>query len=219
MRGIYRFFISRVLGGLVILVPLLVLGGVVVWALGVALQAITPVFAWLPDRSVSGVSLTALGAVGGLLAGCFLAGLFAETALLRYLGDRLERLALLVPGYALMKNVGANLVGVEAKHPAKTVLVRFEATNQLGFLMETLPDGRHVVFVPGVPSVLVGTLHLVTPDRVHPLNLSVSTALDALSRLGVGLGQRWASGTEGGQPANAAAASPSGVVQPPEEGP
>src|SRR5262249_1399752 len=147
--------------GLVILVPVVVLGSIVVWAFGVATKVITPVFEWLPDQSVRGVSLAALFAFGCLVAGCFLAGLLAETALFRRLGDRLERLALLVPGYALMKNVGANMVGIEARHPAKTVLVRFEATSQLGFLMETLPDGRHVVFIPGVPSVLVGTLHIV----------------------------------------------------------
>jgi uncharacterized membrane protein len=199
MRAIYRFVRSTILGGLVILVPLVVLGGIVVWALGIAHKAVTPVFEWLPDQSVVGVSLTALSAFGGLLVGCFLAGLFAETAVIRLLGDRLERLALYVPGYAVMKNVGANIVGVQARrHPAKTVLVRFEATSQLGFMMETLPDGRHVVFVPGVPSVLVGALHIVTPDRVQLLNLSVSAAYDALSRLGVGLGETWRPGTEAG---------------------
>ena len=86
-----------------------------------------------------------------------------------------------------MKNVGANLVGIEGKHPVRTVLVRFEASWQLGFLMETLADGRHVVFIPGVPRALVGTLHIVAADRVQVLAMSVSTALDALARLGVGL--------------------------------
>jgi uncharacterized membrane protein len=191
MRGIYRFAKSTLLGGLVVLVPLAVIGAIVGWAANLAVAAITPLLEWLPDRSLGGISLTVLSAVLALVGICFLAGLFAETALVRCLGDRAERLALYVPGYALMKNVGANLVGIEGKHPAKTVLVRFEATCQLGFLMETLKDGRHVVFVPGVPRALVGTLHIVTPDRVHVLAMSVSSALDALGRLGVGLGDTW----------------------------
>jgi hypothetical protein len=49
----------------------------------------------------------------GVVVGCFLGGLFAETALVHRLGKRVERLALFVPGYALMTSVGANLVGVE----------------------------------------------------------------------------------------------------------
>jgi uncharacterized membrane protein len=192
MRGVYRFLKATILGGLVVLVPLVLLGAIVGWAVGVALRVITPVLAWLPDQSVGGVSLTVLSAIAGLVALCFVAGLVAETAIIRHLGDRVEKLALLVPGYAVMKSVGANLVGVEGRHPIRTVLARFEASWQLGFLMETLPDGRHVVFVPGVPRALVGTLHILASDRVQVLAMSVSAALDALGRLGVGLGEVWA---------------------------
>lgn len=187
MQGIYRFLKATVIGGLLVLVPVVVIVAIVVWVVQVALKAIEPVFEWLPDRSVAGVSLTVLFAILGLLLVCFFAGLFAETAIIRRLGNGAERLALTVPGYALMKNVGANVVGIEGKHPARTVLVRFTASWQLGFLMETLVDGRQVVFVPGVPRALVGTLHIVEADRVQFLAMSVSTALDVLARLGVGL--------------------------------
>ena len=137
------------------------------------------------------MSLALLSTVLALVGCCFIAGLFAETALIRHLVDRAERLALAVPGYALMKNVGANLIGIEGKYPVRTVLVRGEATFQLGFLMETLADGRHVVFIPGVPRALVGTLHIVPADRVQILAMSISTTLDALGRLGVGLRESW----------------------------
>jgi uncharacterized membrane protein len=189
MSGVYRFLISTMVGGLVVVVPLLALLAVVGWAANLALSVIMPLFEWLPDKSVGGVSITVLAAVGTLVGGCFLIGLFAETAVVRFLGASAERLALSVPGYALMKNVGASLVGLEGKHPVRTVLVQIVASWQLGFLMETLPDGRYVVFVPGVPRALVGTLHIVAADRVQFLAMSVAAALDALGRLGVGLGE------------------------------
>ena len=191
MGGIYRFLKSTLVGGLAVLLPLVVLLAVVGWAADIALKAILPVFEWLPDKSVGGVSIAALAAIGSLVVGCFLAGLFAETAMIRFLGDRAERLALSVPGYALMKNVGASLVGIEGKHPLRTVLVQFPGSWQLGFLMETLADGRHVVFVPGVPRALVGTLHIIPADRVQVLAMSVPAALDTLGRLGVGLREAW----------------------------
>lgn len=191
MRGVYRFLKSTILGGLVVLVPLIVVGAVVAWAADLAFKTAAPVFEWLPDKSVGGVSLTVLATLAAIVLGCFIAGLFAETALVQQFGGLAERLALSVPGYALLKNVGANLVGIEGKRPTKTVLVRLEASSQLGFLMDTLADGRHVVFIPGVPRALVGTLHIVAPDRVQAVAISVSAALDVLARLGVGLREAW----------------------------
>jgi uncharacterized membrane protein len=191
MRAIFRFLRSTVVGGLVVLVPVTVVGGVVAWAVPILLKVIVPVFEWLPDKSVGGVSLTVAVALLSVVVGCFVAGLLAETAVMRRLSKGAEQLALFVPGYALMKHVGADVVGIERQQPVKTVLVRFEASWQLGFLMETLPDGCHVVFIPGVPRALVGTLHIIRADRVQVLTMSVSLALDVLSRLGVGLGQAW----------------------------
>jgi uncharacterized membrane protein len=187
MRGVYRFLKATLLGGVGVLLPLIALGAILIWAGNLAIGAILPMFEWLPDKSVGGVSLTVLVALLTLLATCFVTGLVAQTAIVSGLGDRAEKLALFIPGYTLMKNVGANLVGVEGKHPVRTVLVRFEVTWQIGFLMESLADGRLVIFVPGVPRALVGTLHIVAADRVQMLQMSVSTALDVLSRLGIGL--------------------------------
>jgi uncharacterized membrane protein len=192
MRGVYRFVKSTLIGGLVVLLPVVVIVAIVGWAVDLAVKLVEPLFARLPDKSIGGVSVVVLTAIVGVVLCCFLAGIVAETALVRGLGRRAERLALLVPGYALMKSVGANLIGVEGKRPVRTVLVEFPASWQIGFLMETLADGRHVVFVPGVPKALVGTLHIVPADRVQVLAISVSAALDALGRLGVGLGEDWA---------------------------
>src|SRR5260370_35367193 len=180
MRGVYQFLRSTLVGGVVVLVPVVVLGAVVGWAVDIALGLILPVFERVPDKSVGGASLAVLAAGGSLIGVCFVAGLIAEMAVIRSIRDRAEQLALFVPGYALMRNVGANLVGIESKHPLTTVLVRFEASWQLGIQMETLTDGRRVVFVPGVPKALGGTLHIIAEDPVPGPAVSVSAALDVL---------------------------------------
>jgi uncharacterized membrane protein len=191
MRGVSRFLKSTIVGGLVVLVPVTVLGAVLAWAIPMFLKIVVPVFDWLPDKSVGGVSLAVVVALISAVGGCFVVGLIAETALVRRLGTGADKLALFVPGYALMKHVGADVVGIERKNPVKTVLARFEASWQVGFLMETFADGRHLVFVPGVPRALIGTLHVIEPNRVQVLTMSVSSALDILSRLGVGFGEAW----------------------------
>jgi uncharacterized membrane protein len=191
MGGVYRFLKSTIIGGLVVLVPVTVLGAVLAWVLPIFLKIVVPVFNWLPDKSVGGVSFAVVAALIGLVGACFVVGLVAETAMVRRLGTGADKLALFVPGYALMKHVGADVVGIERKNPVKTVLARFEASWQVGFLMETFADGRHLVFVPGVPRALIGTLHVMEPNRVQVLTMSVSSALDILSRLGVGFGEAW----------------------------
>src|SRR5262249_44797384 len=99
MKRLYRFLKSTILGGLLILVPLIVLGAVSAWAIASAAHAASPLMQWLPDPSVAGVSLAFVIVVLGVIATCFLVGLFAQTALLRYFGDRAERFAMYIPGY------------------------------------------------------------------------------------------------------------------------
>ena len=137
MQSAYRFLKATIIGGLVVMVPVVALGAILVWATKTALEAIEPVFDRLPDKSFGGVSLALLSTVLALVGSCFIAGLFAETALIRHLVDRAERLALAVPGYALMKNVGANLIGIEGKHP-----VQNRACPQRSHLSARVPDGN-----------------------------------------------------------------------------
>jgi len=194
MRGIYEFFKSTILGGIIFLLPLVVACALIAWAVETFRKTVMPMLKWLPDMTVGGVSLTLLAVIVLATACCFLAGLLAETAYLRGLGRYAERVALSIPGYALMKSVGADFVGIEGKNAVKTVVVQFEASFQLGFLMDRLEDGRCVVFVPGVPRALVGSLHIIVADRVQMLELSIPAALDVLGRLGVGLHETWPTG-------------------------
>jgi uncharacterized membrane protein len=187
MRSVYLFLRSTVIGGLVVLAPVVIFGALLVWVVETVQKVLAPLLRWLPEKSVAGVSLGLLIVVLGLVMVCFVAGIFAQMAVIRRVSERAERYALFLPGYALLKNVGANMIGIEGKHPAQTVLVGSEGSWQLGFQMDTLRDGRHIVFIPGVPRALVGALHIIAADRVRPLPLSVTAALDALSRLGAGL--------------------------------
>ncbi len=98
MFGRFRILKATLLGGVVVLLPLVAVLALAGWAIGEAVSIIKPLFHWLPDQSVAGVSLTFAIAVAAILVLCLLAGLLAETALVRGLGKRAERLALNIPG-------------------------------------------------------------------------------------------------------------------------
>ena len=66
MRGVYRFLKSTILGGLVVLLPLIVVGALVAWAVGTARKAVMPILQWLPDKSIGGVSLALLTVIVGM---------------------------------------------------------------------------------------------------------------------------------------------------------
>jgi uncharacterized membrane protein len=192
VRFFYQFLKSTLIGGLLVLVPLALVGAIVVNVVLVVYEAILPALGWLRFDSAESAALAGLLTCLSVVGVCFFAGLFAETTLMRRLIERAERLVLAhIPGYALMKNVGENLVGVQAKDVRQTVLVHSQGHEQIGFLMDTLADGRKVVFIPGVPRALVGTLHIFPADCVQELNLSIASTLDALGKLGVGLHEHW----------------------------
>ena len=194
MGRFYRFLKSTILGGLLVLLPLGLLVAIAVKGIEIARDAIEPVFKMLPFKTVGGVSLAVLAAILVLLLACFLAGLLAQSALTRRLLGRVEHLILSrIPGYALMKSMGENLVGVEGKEGRTTLLVKLDDCWQIGFPMDTLPDGRRVVFLPDVPNAMTGSLHIFAPDRVEELALPISTALSTLGRLGIGLSEKWPS--------------------------
>ena len=52
------------------------------------------------------------------------------------------------------------------------------------FIIEKLADGRFTVFVPSVPTSFAGAVYILTPERVHPLNVPFTQAIKSISRWG-----------------------------------
>jgi uncharacterized membrane protein len=192
MHTILQFLKSTVIGGLLVLAPLGILGVIVVEAVQIGIRVVMPLIEMLPVKSVGGVSLAVMAAVVAIILLCFVAGLLAQMTLTQRLIKSIEGMILSsIPGYALMKNVGENLLGVQGKEGRKTVLIRLEHSSLIGFWMEQLPDGRVAVFVPNVPNAMTGALHLVAPERLEWLPVPIGNTLDCLNRLGVGLNREW----------------------------
>ena len=59
-------------------------------------------------------------------------------------------------------------------------------TSVLAMLVETLDDGRMVIFVPGAPAVTLGTIHLVPSQRVKRLETSTASLAAVVSQWGIG---------------------------------
>lgn len=185
MKRILQFLRTTLVGGLLFLVPIVVLLGVLGKALAVARKLVDPLAARLPVESVIGLRTPALLAIGIIVSFCFLAGLLARTAPALRTVRKLESAVLSnLPGYKFFKGMGESLLGVEKEGAYPVVLVRFDDNSRIGFRVDQLENGLVAVFIPGAPNPQSGSVYFMTPDRVTPADISPAAALKCLQRLG-----------------------------------
>jgi uncharacterized membrane protein len=187
MKRLLQFLRTTLVGGILFLVPIVVLGIVLGKALALVHKAVDPLAEHLPVESVIGLQTPLLLAIGVIVVFCFLAGFFARTALAQKLVSGLEAAVLShMPGYEFLKRMGESTLGIEKEGSYPVVRVRFDDASQIGFQIEALEDGLVVVFVPGVPNANAGEVYFMTADRVSPVAVPPARALKCLKRLGVG---------------------------------
>jgi uncharacterized membrane protein len=178
---------TTLIGGVVFLLPLIVVLVVLGQGLALTASAVKPVLALLPNQSVGGVTLASIAALTLLLLLCFGAGLMARAAAGKAFAERFEdKLQTLYPRYSVIKSMSQGLHGALGQQVLKPVLVTFDEHQQFAFDMERLDDGRVVLYVPGAPDAWSGSVLLVAPERVQPLDLDAGGLAKALQGLGVG---------------------------------
>jgi uncharacterized membrane protein len=189
MKRLIQFVRTTLVGGLLFLVPIVVLVIVLGKALALAHKIADPLATRIPVQSVIGLRTPMLLAIALLVLFCFLAGFFARTALARKIVSGLESAVLSnVPGYEFLKRMTESMLGVEEEGSYPAVLARFDDASQIGFQIEVLENGLIVVLVPGAPNANAGDVYFMKPDRVTPLKVPPARAQKCLKRLGAGAG-------------------------------
>jgi uncharacterized membrane protein len=179
--------VTTLIGGVVFLLPLVVVLYVLGQGLALTTRVAQPLTAMLPDASVGGVALASIAALALLLLACFGAGILARAALGRALTDRFEtRLQTIYPRYAVIKAMSQGLHGALGQHVLQPVLVSFDDHQLIAFDIERLHDGRVVLYLPGAPDAWSGSVVLVAPERIAALDIDSAALTRSLQRLGQG---------------------------------
>jgi uncharacterized membrane protein len=187
MRALGEFIRTTLIGGILFLLPIVVLIVVLGKAQNIAGRIVAPVAQRMPVPSVERVAVAKIMAIVAIALFCFLAGLFARTRLAKRSVGWLERgLLSKVPGYDLFKSISESMVGSEAEHAQEVVLVRAEEAWQIGFLMERVENDHYAVFVPGAPSIWSGSVYFMTEERFQRVPISRAEAMKCLGQLGEG---------------------------------
>ncbi len=187
MKGLVDFVKTTVIGGLLFLVPAVLIVLLIKQAVLLARKILVPIEKLLPIENIAGVAVEHLVAIVLILAVCFAAGLAARTSPGAKLNAWLERAILRrVPGFGLIKRVTHEMANIESKSDFSVALARIEDAWVLSFIVEKLDSGLLAVFVPSAPTPAVGSIYYLTEDRVKRLDVPVASAIQCIMRLGVG---------------------------------
>ena len=126
MKRLLRFLRTTLVGGLLFLVPIVVLVIVLGKAFTLVHQVVDPLAEHIPVHSVIGLRTPMLLAIGVIVLFCFLAGFFARTALAQWILNGLETAVLSnVPGYEFFKGSDTTIYGLLEKNKTLFAEVRY----------------------------------------------------------------------------------------------
>ena len=187
MNAIKSFLKSTLVGGVMFLVPVVLIVIVLKHALQLAGQIAQPLAEMLPIRQVGGVAVATIIAVAMLLLVAFLAGLLSRTGPGRRVTHWFEESILGgLPQYRMVKSLAEGLTQIEDGTGMQPVLMRGDEGWMLGYQMEELPDGWRVIFLPASPTPMSGNVIYAEGSRVRRLDLTMREAMMLVKRLGIG---------------------------------
>jgi uncharacterized membrane protein len=179
----FAFLRSTLMGGLFVVVPVTLVLFVLGHAFVSLRTAMAPVSHLLPFES----TVPGIWALVALLLLSFGAGLLLKIPpLRRWAVARREKLAERLPVVRFLRGVHEGMVDSSGRKSLKPALVETGDGLVPAFVVEDLPDGRCVVFVPAVPSVLQGAVYIVEPERVHLVDAGIGKVGQCIAHWGIG---------------------------------
>ena len=183
MKKFGEFVVRALVAGLLILVPFYLAVLLLLKATQSVVALVKPFAMLLPDWFPAEHFLSLLL----VLIVCFLVGVAVRTPTGRAIRERIEKtLFERLPGYALLRSLTQRLAGQGEENVWKPALVEIEDALVPAFIIEELEDGRFTIFVPSVPTPFAGAVYILSPDRVHPLDIPFTQAVQSVSRWGSG---------------------------------
>lgn len=187
MSAAKTFVKATVVGGILFLIPVVLLLLVLKHAMQFATTVARPIAAHFSAPEVGGVALVTIIAALVLVAVAFGAGLLARTTVGRRITRWFEESILGgLPQYRMVKSMAEGLAQIEGGNGMQPVLVRGDEGWMLGYQLETLPDGWVAVFLPAAPTPMSGNVLYVSAERVRPLDIGMPEAMKLVKSIGVG---------------------------------
>jgi uncharacterized membrane protein len=183
MKSIVEVLKTTLIGGLLVVLPVWLTVILPAKSLGILSQFLRPIVDELPEGARHPFLLSVLV----LVLGSFAIGLFVRT-----FPGRLVRRAIQVhlfdhiPGYRVIRGMTQQLSHHDQTEAFATCLAEVEEALVPAFIVERHADGRFTIFVPSAPTPFAGSIYILTPDRVHPVDISMLKTMSCISKWGSG---------------------------------
>jgi uncharacterized membrane protein len=186
MKVLAEFTKTTLIGGVLVILPIYVAVLLLAKAVSGLLALLTPVTAQLP----AGVQFRQAAAILLLVAVCFVVGLVLRTGPGLRAKNAFEQVVLeRLPGYTFLRGFAKRLTGRGEEQTLQPALVEIEEALVPALIVEELEDGSFTVLVPSAPTPMAGSVYILPPDRVHPVDLPFTKALSVFTKWGMGAGE------------------------------
>jgi uncharacterized membrane protein len=183
MKRVREFLVNSFVSGLITIIPIYLCVLLLLKAMDMVTGIVRPFEKWLPKWFPSEKVLPLLL----VMVVCFVIGAVVRTRVGRAVKERTEKsLFERIPLYALFRSLAQQLAGSREEHVWKPALAEIEEALVPAFIIEEFDDGRFTVFVPSAPAPISGSVYILTPERVHPVDVPFTHAVKTLSRWGSG---------------------------------
>jgi uncharacterized membrane protein len=189
MNRIKQFFISAVVGGLLVILPVALLLFTMNWVFEMIRGMISP----LTDALLTQASLPAyvadLVVIVALVLLCFLVGMIVRTRLGKWIYSVLDsKLLMKAPGYSIIKETVAQFIGNKKSPFSSAALVQIFGNETMvsAFVTDEHEDGSFTVFVPTGPNPTSGNIYHLPGRFVHPIDTPVDELMRSIISCGAG---------------------------------
>jgi uncharacterized membrane protein len=189
MNRIKQFFISAVVGGLLVILPVALLLFTINWVFEMIRGMISP----LTDALLTQASLPAyvadLVVIVALVLLCFLVGMIVRTRLGKWIYSVLDsKLLMKAPGYSIIKETVAQFIGNKKSPFSSAALVQIFGNETMvsAFVTDEHEDGSFTVFVPTGPNPTSGNIYHLPGRFVHPIDTPVDELMRSIISCGAG---------------------------------
>lgn len=189
MEKFKEFLKTTILGGSLVVLPIILLILVFQWFYEFVSGSIKPITLLLVQTARMQEFTASILALVIIIMIFFFVGLMIKTRLGKYSYEYAEKMFLFkLPFYKTIKETTLQLVGSRKTLFKQVALVNIFGNDTLvtGFITDEHEDGSFTVFIPSGPAPTAGFIYHLKNEHVHKINYPIDKAMKTIFSLGSG---------------------------------